>query len=97
MAGLHPVLTSTAIARLGAMLTQWIAMARGAWIGISLGFWVVAVVLANVARIRRYNPKIWYWLMHLLWMIPLSIAMVDGLPVWVGIVHPATALPPTLQ
>jgi len=37
---------------------------RWPWIGISLSFWVLAMVLVNLPNIRRYNPKIWYWLMH---------------------------------
>ena len=96
MAGLRAVSAKAVLNRLAGALAHVILHVRGPWIGVSVSFWVLAVVLVNLPSIRRYNPKIWYWLMHLLWMIPLSVGMVDGLPVFVAVLHPATTLPPTV-
>lgn len=89
MPGVHAFSPTLALQRLLIGLAHLTLHVRGPWIGITLSLWIAAVGLANVPKVRRYNPKVWFWLMHLLWMIPLSIGIVDGMPVFIGILHPA--------
>ena len=89
MPGVHAINPNTALHRLLVSLAQMTLHIRGPWIGITVMLWVSAVVFANVPKVRQYNPKVWFWLMHLLWMIPLSVGLVDGMPIWIAVFHPA--------
>ena len=89
MPGVKALSPTHALHNLLVGLSQLTLHIRGPWIAISLGIWLMAVVAANVPRVRNYNPKVWFWMVHLLWMAPLSIGIIDGMPIWIGFFHPA--------
>lgn len=70
-------------------LAQFVLQIRGVWVIVMWAIWLAVLILVQFPRVRAYNPKVFFWMIHVSWAAPLAVLLVAGLPIWIGVLHPA--------